>query len=190
VRNWLLALFVALPCALSAQTTSVPFNRCVYRLGDNPTWAAADVDPSGWIPYTEYRMTGGAYVLWVRCTVAFDVLGIQHPVLMETSGGPEQVELFIDGLKVTGLDSGGLPIRIFPISLGPAHTTHIVAVRVFQKLIAPGMTPGRPMYLNFGDQTYIRSFVAAILGDDLRKDVPVYSCYLLIGASGFFLLGL
>jgi len=190
VRNWLLALFVALPCALCAQIVEVPPSQCVYRLGDNPAWAAANVDPTGWIPYPDYRIAGEAYVVWVRCTVDFDTISVRHPALMVTSDGPEQGELFVDGLRVSGLDSGGLPIRIFPITLGPAHATHIVAVRVFQKLLAPGLTPGRPMYLDFGNQAYIRSFVAAILGDDLRRDVPVYSCYLLIGASGLFLLGL
>ena len=50
MRNWLVAFVLALPCALSAQGMRVPFDQCVYRLGDNPAWAAADVDPSGWKP--------------------------------------------------------------------------------------------------------------------------------------------
>ncbi|MGB8029068.1 MAG: hypothetical protein WCF30_05315 [Terracidiphilus sp.] len=69
VRNWLIAFFLALPCALSAQVTQVPFDQCVYRLGDNSAWSAANVDPSGWRPYTEYRETGDAYLMWVRCRV-------------------------------------------------------------------------------------------------------------------------
>ena len=81
-RNWLLVLFVALPCALYGQFAQVPDSQCVYRLGDNPAWAAANVDPIGWKPYAEYRMTGDAWVLWVRCQTTFDTKGIQHPALV------------------------------------------------------------------------------------------------------------
>ncbi len=190
VRNWLIALILASPCALCAQTVAVPFDQCVYRLGDNPAWAAANLDTTGWKPYTEYRMTGDAWVLWVRCRATFDTNGIQHPALMATSDGPEQSELFVDGQRVREPDMGNLPVKVYPIVPDPVRTSRIIAVRVVRKLLVPGLTPGRPVYLNFGDGMYMRSFVAAILGEELAGFVPAYSGYLLIGASGLFLLGL
>lgn len=192
MRHWLLALFVALPCVLCAQVVQVPFSQCVYRLGDNPAWAAANLDLSGWKPYSEYRFTGDrdADVLWVRCTAAFDTNGISRPALMFTADGRKQGQIFVDGQHDSELNTGDLPIKIVPIHLSPSHASHTIAVRVMQKPIAPGMTPGRPVYLNFGDEAYMRTLVAAVLGDDLRQNVPVYSAYLLIGAAGLFLLGL
>jgi phosphoserine phosphatase RsbU/P len=189
VRYWLIALLMTATCALCAQLARIPDSQCVYRLGDNPAWAAADLDLSGWKPYADYRMKGDAYLLWVRCSAVFDTR-IPHPALMLTSDGPEQDELFVDGQQVNELGSGGFPIRIFPIVLNPAHTAHSIAVRVFQKQLVPGMTPGRPVFFYLSDETYIRTFVAAILGDNLRRAVPTYSAYLLIGAAGLFLLGL
>ena len=181
---------MVLPGAIYGQMVQVPFSQCVYRLGDNPTWAAASVDPGGWKPYTEYRMTGDAYVMWVRCRATLDTNGIQHPALAANSDRPEQGQVFIDGQPATELETEGIPIRIFHIPPDPGHPTHTIAVRVLQKMLTPGLTPGFPVYLYFGDGPYMQKLVGASLGDDLRSNVPAYSCFLVIGAAGLFLLGL
>ena len=186
MRSWLVALSMAMPCALCAQTVTVPFDQCVYRLGDNPAWAAANVDPSGWKPYTEYHMTGDAYVVWVRCSVALGTNGIQHPAVAVVSDGPEQVQAFVDG-RSTG-QSGAY--WIYPLARGPAQATHTVALRVYEKLLTPGLTPGRPVYLYFGDEPYLQAIYDAGSGDSLRSAVPAYSSFLVVGTSGLFLLGL
>src|ERR1700691_2139908 len=68
MRNWLLACIVALPVSLSAQTVvPVPPEQCVYKVGDDARWAAADLDDSGWTPETQYKLTGDMTVLWLRC---------------------------------------------------------------------------------------------------------------------------
>ncbi|MGO8932180.1 MAG: PP2C family protein-serine/threonine phosphatase [Terracidiphilus sp.] len=190
MRNWLIVLLIALPCALSAQFTQVPDSQCVYRLGDNPAWAAVNIDENGWKPYTEYRTTGDAWVLWVRCRASFDTNGIQHPALMATSDGPEQGELFVDGQRESELDAANSPVKIYPIAPDLARATRIVAVRVVRPFIAPGLAPGRPAYLNFGDAAYMQSFVAALIAEALKSSVPTYSSYLVICTAGLFLLGL
>src|ERR1700728_2215193 len=132
-RNWLLVLFVALPCALYGQFAQVPDSQCVYRLGDNPAWAAANVDPIGWKPYAEYRMTGDAWVLWVRCQTTFDTKGIQHPALVIGSDGPEQRQVFVDGQSIKTSDASWL----YPISPRLTHARLTVALRVVQNLLPP-----------------------------------------------------
>lgn len=189
VRNWLLALLVALPCALSAQITQVPFEQCVYRLGDNPAWAAINVDPGGWKPYTEYRETGDAYVVWVRCRATFDTKGIQQPVLVVGNDGPEETQLFVDGQSAQHFNGDTRPIWSYPAS-PMAGNTRTVAVRAVQTLLVPGNSPGRPVYLVFGDGTDILKRSATNQGDSLKSFVPIYSGYLMIGAAGLFLLGL
>jgi stage II sporulation SpoE-like protein len=189
VRNWLLVLFMALPYAVSAQITQVPLDQCVYRLGDNPAWAAANVDPSGWKPYTEYHETGDAFVVWVRCRAGFDTKGIQQPVLVVGNDGPEETQLFIDGQSAKRPEGETRPIWIYPAS-ATAGNTRTIAVRAAQELLLPGNSPGRPVYLIFGDATKILERSAINQRDNLGRFVPIYSGYLVIGAAGLFLLGL
>src|SRR5579863_1699171 len=159
VRNWLTVPLMALPCAISVQTAlgqtvQVPNTQCVYKLGDNPAWAAADVDPSGWKPYSEYHETGDAYVLWVRCRASFDTKGIQQPVLVVGNDGPEETQLFIDGQSAKHPEGETRPIWTYPAS-STAGNTRTIAIRVEQELLLPGNSPGRPVYLIFGDSTNI-----------------------------------
>ena len=189
VRNWLLVLLMALPCALSAQIIQVPFDQCVYRLGDNPAWAAVNVDPAGWKPYNDYRLTGDAYVVWVRCRASFDTKGIQQPVLVVGNDGPEETQLFVDGQSATHFNGESRPIWSYPTA-PTAESTRTFAVRAAQTLLLPGNSPGRPVYLVFGDATYILEKSATNQGNNLRDFVPIYSGYLVIGAAGLFLLGL
>jgi hypothetical protein len=186
VRNWLLVLFIALPGAIYGQIVQVPFDQCVYRLGDNPAWAAANVDPSGWKPYTEYRETGDAYVMWVRCRATFEISGVQHPAVSVGSDGPEQVQAFVDGQPVNA--SGAF--FLYPIPPGPTQAIRTVALRVAQHELVPGLTPGWPARLYFGDAPYLKALADAERGDSLRSSVPAYSSFLVIGAAGLFLLGL
>jgi hypothetical protein len=190
MRNWLLVVFMALPGAIYGQVVQVPFDQCVYRLGDNPTWAAANVDPNGWKPYADYRETGDAYELWVRCRASFDTSGIQHPVLVVGGDAPEQTELFVDGQPASRFDAESRPIWIYPTSPEAGHPTRTIAVRVHQWMLIPGNWLGSPVYLIFGDGPRLLENSEANLGTGLRSFVPTYSSYLIIGAAGLFLLGL
>jgi|GEM_PF-1279817 len=190
VRNWLIDLFIILPCALSAQVVQVPFDQCVYRLGDNPAWAAVNVDPSGWKPYTDYRETGDAYVMWVRCRASFDTSGIQHPVVVASSDGPVQSQLFIDGQPASRVGAESLHVWTYRALPEASLLAHTFAVRLVQTMLVPGNSPGRPVYLLFGDGPSMMDHSAADRGDVLRHFVPTYSSYLVIGAAGLFLLGL
>jgi hypothetical protein len=186
VRNWLIAFLLALPCALRAQVVQVPDSQCVYRLGDNPAWGAVNVDPSGWKPYTEYRETGAAYIVWVRCQATFDTNGIQHPAVIVGSNGPEQIQAYVDGQPV----AQSADYRIYLVSSGPTRSPNTVALRIAQNQLVPGLTPGRPVYLYFGDELYLKALADEDRGEGLRNSVPTYSSFLVIGTAGLFLLGL
>lgn len=190
VRIWLLVLLLALPCGLSAQFSQIPDSQCVYRLGDNPAWAAPNVDPTGWKPYSDYRETGDAWVLWVRCRASFDASGIQQPVVIAGRDGPMQSDLFIDGQPARRFDKASLPVWIYSATPGTSPPVRIFAVRIVQKLLAPGDSPGRPLYLVFGDGPRLLEYSEANLGTGLRSFLPTYSSYLIIGAAGLFLVGL
>jgi hypothetical protein len=124
--------------------------------------------------------------MWVRCRVAFNTVGIQHPAVGVGSDGPEQLKAFVDGKPAS---QSGI-YWLYAIPQGPASSTHTIAVRVVQHNLAPGLTPGRPVYLFFGDEPYLQARGDANRGDALRAAVPAYSSFLVIGAAGLFLLGL
>ncbi len=97
MRIWLLVLFMALPGVVYGQFVVAPIDQCVYKLGDNPGWSATNLDTSGWKPYANYRETGDAWVLWVRCRASFDTSGIEHPIVVASNDGPIQADLYVDG---------------------------------------------------------------------------------------------
>jgi len=184
---------MALPCAVYGQMVQVPFDQCIYRLGDNPAWSAVNVDPSGWMPYGEYRMTGDTYLIWVRCSISFDTSTIQHPAVGIDTISPEQirVNVYVDGQQVGADDSRSMHITwVFPIPPGPARTAHTIDVRVLQKMLNPGLWPHRPVALSIGDEATINEAIEASRGNALLSFVPSYSSYLVIFVSGLFLLGL
>jgi Stage II sporulation protein E (SpoIIE) len=181
---------MALPGAVYGQFVVVPLDQCVYKLGDNPGWSATNLDTSGWKPYTDYRETGDAWVLWVRCRASFDTSGIEHPVVIASSDGPMQSDLYIDGQPPRRFGPASLRVWIYPTLPDSGHPARTFAVRVVQKLLVPGNSPGRPLYLIFGDGPRLLEYSEANQGDALRSFVPTYSSYLVIGAAGLFLLGL
>ena len=189
VRNWLIVLLLALPGALYGQNgpiVRVPDSQCIYRLGDNPAWAAANVDTTGWLPYTSYKMTPDAYHVWIRCNAVFDLAGVRHPTLVVGSDGAELKQPYIDGEAVNPIPGYGL----YPLPPGHSHGPLTLAVRIIQHHLGPGNTPGRLAYLYFGDQSYLEMLVDANREDFLKGTLPSYSSFLVIGAAGLFLLGL
>jgi hypothetical protein len=181
---------MALPGAVYGQFVPVSFDQCVYKLGDNPGWSATNLDTSGWKPYTDYRETGDAWVLWVRCRASFDTSGIQNPIVVASGDGPVQSDLFVDGQPASRFDRVSVPVWIYPTFPEAGHPARTFAVRVQQKMLVPGNSLGRPLYLIFGDGPRLLEYSEANLGTGLRSFVPTYSSYLVIGAAGLFLLGL
>ena len=190
MRNWLLLLIMALPGVVYGQFVVAPIDQCVYKLGDNPGWSAANLDTSDWKPYADYRETGDAWVLWVRCRASFDASGMERPVVVASNDGPIQADLYVDGQPARRLGGVSAPVWIYSTLPGASHPARTFAVRVVQGLLVPGNSPGGPLNLIFGDGPRLQEFSEANLGTGLSGFVPTYSSYLVIGAAGLFLLGL
>jgi Stage II sporulation protein E (SpoIIE) len=190
VRYWLLVLFMALPSAVYGQFVLAPLDQCVYKLGDNPGWSATNLDTSDWKHYADYRETGDAWVLWVRCRASFDTSGIEHPVVVASSAGPIQSDLYVDGQPAHRSGPSSFPGWNYSPSPQAGHPARIFAVRVVQTLLVPGNSPDGPLRLVFGDGARLLEYSEANLGTSLTSFIPTYSSYLVIGAAGLFLLGL
>jgi len=190
VRNWLVAVLITVPCALSAQVVHVPLDQCVYRLGDNPAWSAAEVDPSGWKPYSDYHVTADADVMWVRCRAAFDARAVAQPVVVVSSDEFNKRQLFVDGRPAIRIGTEMPPVYSLAVMPGHASPTRILAVRAIQTELTPGLAPGRPVYLVLGDESSIQAIIQTNAVEGAWRFLPVFSTYLVIGTSGLFLLGL
>ena len=76
-----MAIFFVLLCgtaALAAQSVlTIPPQQCVWRAGDDPAWAAPNLDESGWQPYTQWKLSADQPHYWVRCHA--DLAGLREP---------------------------------------------------------------------------------------------------------------
>jgi len=55
MRKTFLILACLFPAAFAAQSIiTVPPQQCVWRTGDDPAWAASNLDESGWQPYSAW----------------------------------------------------------------------------------------------------------------------------------------
>src|ERR1035441_2978288 len=100
MRNWLLASIVALPVSLCAQAiVTVPPEQCVYKVGDDPRWAAADLDESGWKPFSQYMLTGDMTVVWARCHTNVDLAGVRQPAV-EIAAYGYALQAFVNGRPI------------------------------------------------------------------------------------------
>jgi hypothetical protein len=83
----LILLFLLLwpVAALSQSLTTVAPQQCVWRAGDDPAWAAAGLDESGWQPYTQSHSFSDQAHLWFRCHADLSSLrGTVHPAIQVT----------------------------------------------------------------------------------------------------------
>jgi hypothetical protein len=199
MRNWLLAWIIALPVSLCAQAiVTVPPDQCVFKVGDDPRWAAADLDESGWKPFGQYKLSGDMTVLWARCHTNVNLAAEQQPAVEISAAGPV-LQAFLNGEPVGEMaalmaghaSTATIEKRVLPLPLNLAHSLHTIAVRVANDRVAAGTWPSSVVArILLGDRE-------ALVNGEVRNSssiwwgfAPAYSCFLVIGAAGLFLLGL
>ncbi len=184
----------AQPPAPPQPIVTIPEANCVVRSGDNPAWAAADVDVSGWTPLSQFNPSGKDTVFWVRCTVNLDLSRLPDPavqVLIYFAG-----QVWVNGQQVGTVDyryasasretAAGLT---FALPTAVAGSVHSIAIRCMLTRVG-WLRPYRPALIRLGiRELLIDSMIVEAHGftDGL---LPAYSLFLLVGASGLFLLGL
>jgi hypothetical protein len=185
-----LVLSVALPGALSAQTIhAVSPQQCVWRAGDDPAWAAPNLDESGWQPYTQWKTQYGQAHFWVRCHLdpaAFR--NIDHPAIEIRALAAYEVSL--NGVSIArngNLESGNFgmnSIRVFPVPLALGNNAEVAALRVVERyatLIAP------PEVRLGGERALVNERAGLLLGimpSELLENLP----FIAIGIVGAILL--
>ena len=198
MRKWLLAAIVALPVSLCAQAiVPIPPEQCVYKVGDDPRWAAADLDESGWTPETQYKLTGDMTVLWLPCHTNTNLTGAQQPAVWILAVD-SAMQAFVNGRpigRIAGPRAGyaseeTLEKEVVPLPPGLAFPVRTIAVRVTPGRITAGNSLFPFLAYTFpGDRESLVN-LAVRNADPFWGAIPVYSCFLVIGSAGLFLLGL
>jgi hypothetical protein len=198
MRNWLLAAVVALPVSLCAQATvNVTPEQCVYKVGDDPRWAATDLDESGWTPETQYKLTGDMTVVWLRCHTNTNLTGAQQPAVWILAVD-SAMQAFVNGRPIGGIagpragyaSEETLEKEVLPLPPALAFPVRTIAVRVTPGRVTAGNSLFPFLAYTFpGDRESLVN-LAVRNADPFWGAIPVYSCFLVIGSAGLFLLGL
>ncbi len=190
---FLLAL-VAVPLAGQSLTTISP-QQCVWHAGDNPAWAAPNLDESGWQPYADWKPGPSDPRIWIRCHANLSSLrAAEEPSVQIRFYSAYQ--LYVDGRPIGSagdLRSGAFTmdtLRIWPligdlshpVSIALRITFHVVSMVPTGPLPSIEMAAGSRQLLN-----YRRS--SLILAGVRRNLIPAI-CFSIIGIIGLFLLGL
>jgi len=149
--------FLIVPVAsFSESIVKIPPQQCVYRLCDDPGWAAPGLDDSGWRPYQEFRLTGDAVHVWVRCHVQFDTSSVFDPAIQAAAYGPQRYEVFVDGTRLAEFPFYGFShttAEKITLPLKGHGVVRLVAIRAkFDRIIAGGLLPEVFTWISMGNR--------------------------------------
>ena len=192
------------PAALAAQSLiTVSPQQCVWHAGDDPSWAAPNLDESGWQPYTQWRQPDQPHY-WVRCHTDLTKLrNTAHPAIQITLYAAYQ--LYLDGALIGeagNLRSGNYSmnsIRSFPAPASHLSTQPAtLAVRITYRYADPWVGAsdrslatlqyGSSVTLEAGDLTVLEGRRANEILAQLRNPFISFVSLGVIGVLGLVLL--
>jgi Stage II sporulation protein E (SpoIIE) len=188
--------------SLPAQSiVSIPAQQCIWRAGDNPAWAAPNLDESGWQPYAAWKPDPGQLQIWIRC---------RANVSESPGGNPPQIQvglyasyqLYLEGNLLGGsgnLGSGNFSLhatRSFPVParlFEPGHISLALRVTRHRALAIGGPIPSlvtQPLELRFGNADLLDALRARAILQRTSSYADTAACYGVIGVVALMLLGL
>lgn len=196
-RKLLLASLLACAFAGTARAESIltiPPGQCVWHAGDNPGWAAPNLDESGWKPLSAWVITGDQPWMWVRCHTDLSALRqATHPALQVYSWTAYQVFLNGNQLGQFGnLENGQTrvdPTEVFPLAAGDlTSSVGTVALRMKFRMVEPPQ--GKPPVVVAGEAEWLRDRSDSEFLAGAKTYLPVVAGFGVIGVMGFVLLAL
>ena len=190
-----LIAFLLVPIASFAQSiVKIPPQQCVYRLGDDPAWAAPGLDETGWRPYPNFQLTGDAVHVWLRCHVQFDASSVSDPAVQVGADGPQRYQVFVDGARLAEFPFYGFShttAEKITLPLKGHGVVRLVAIRAkFDRIIAGGLLPGVFTWISMGSRdALVNRNDSTILAQLTRQFLPV-ALRIIVAVAGSFALGL
>jgi Stage II sporulation protein E (SpoIIE) len=189
-------LFCALHLPVLAQTAlSVDPTACIYREGDDPGWAAANLDESGWLPLATWpAVATPTPYYWLRCRFHPAQLAPDVEPALQVAGDLAY-EIYIDGHPAGSF--GNLSTGVHTVGLvrdyrSPALTRRNGPVEVALRIaFTPQVLTLQPMpVVTLGDAAFMRGRYSEKVGASLQNRWITWLCSGLIGAAGLFFFSL
>lgn len=169
--------------------------QCVWRPGDNPAWAAAALDESGWRPWSQWDPASTAAHLWIRCHGDLSPLRTDaHPALQVTLYAA--YEIYLDGRAIGSagnLKTGGFTlniVRAWPLraNLGAAA---VIALRVTRRVVSTvPVGPAPRLAIEAGDSELLQNRRSATIVKQVAPRIFPVVCFCIVGVLAFVLLPL
>jgi hypothetical protein len=195
-----LVLLVALP----AQTIiTVSPQQCVWRTGDDPSWAASSLDESGWQPYAAWTANTAQPHLWVRCHADLSSLrSVSQPAIQVALNSAYQI--YFNGTLIgaegnlsngnTSLDAirpYAVPGKLLSTESGP--TT--LALRITDRTSIPTTGPIRslidfPLQLRADDAPLLDGLRAGTIVARASQHLRAAIYFGIVGVIAMMMLGL
>ncbi|HUX44989.1 MAG TPA: PP2C family protein-serine/threonine phosphatase [Terracidiphilus sp.] len=191
---FILLLSIAACGSLAAQSlVSVSTQQCVWRAGDNPAWAAPNLNKTGWQSSAQWKLPLAEPHLWARCRADLgSLLGTAHPAIQISLAGAYQ--LFVNGVRIGG--AGNIrtgfysmdTIRQYPLPAAALQSQpNTIAVRITSR---QSIWTTSPLEIHAGDAEALTGQRASFVLAQSERVLIVAFWYPLIGVVGLMLLGL
>ena len=190
----LLLAFAAAPLA-SQSLVAINPQQCVWHQGDNPAWAAPNLDQSGWQPLQQWMLPDRPH-FWIRCQADLSSLhGAANPEIAVYHNTAYQA--YLDGAPVgaNGSPASGfsyiLGWKTIPVDGSRFAAGHVstIAIRSYLRYVHPGATnPG--LQILAGDELPLREHLAALSFSSEANWIGTAIGFGIIGLAGFCFLGL
>jgi len=193
---WLALLLLPLSAVGQAVVEFEP-QQCVWRSGDDVSWAAPVLDESEWRAFTEWKLKPGETKIWIRCHADLSRLEIASSVSAQVQLYAAY-ELYLNGERVGGsgnLDSGNFSmnvVRQFQLprsSLREQQAT--AALRITYRLF--GVLPTGPlpaMRVALGNPEALRDQRSTLVLAETSEYLTNAIGFGIIWVIGFVMLGL
>jgi hypothetical protein len=173
---------------------TLPESSCAVHSGDNPAWAAANIDTSGWTPLSQFNPSGEDTVFWVRCNASQNLAALPDPAVqvLNVYAGPVWVNGQLVGVidyrfgDATRETASGLT---FALPSSVAGHVQSIAVRCILTH-ANWIHSYEPALVRLGIRESLIDYQVVAAHHFTDGLLFAYSLFLLVGASGLFLLGL
>jgi hypothetical protein len=184
----LLLLTLSLP-AFAQSVLTIDTQKCVWRAGDNPAWAASTLDETGWQPYSQWKLNPDQFRIWVRCHLdATPLSTLPQPAIQVSLWAA--YELYVDG-ALTGsagnIGSGNFSmntVRSFPLSFAALHPVTIALRITFRLATKLPLGPLPPLELAAGTDPVLRGQRAVRLLAESEPNLGPAIGFNLVGVLG------
>jgi hypothetical protein len=189
-------LLLFLPVSLAAQTAlSIAPKHCVWKEGDDLSWAAPPLDESDWKPVSEWlEFATPRPFFWLRCAFEPGLLAPAVKPELQVSGDLAW-QVFARGRMigesgnlVTGAHTAGLAIDYQAPEFSERSHPTIVAVRM---TFSPEINGLQALpALSLGDAELQRNAYYRAVYESTQGQWLTWACYALIASAGLFFLAL